>query len=176
MFVIKERIKKFFKSYKSIIYISLFINIVLLIVLYFVISNNRIYSFSGKNDFIAINDGLIVLNNDINILNGSSIMYTNNNDYDIKEYKIGYYVMNEKELVKIVTVEQKLDTPIKLSDIINNFTPLNVVEKNTSDIYFTHTKKRMLNDGLYFIIEAKTDTNEDIFEKLKLNITKISKY
>ena len=171
-----EKLKNILNSYKTIIYISFLINIILLSFTYYIISNNKVYSFSGSDDYVSINEGLIVLNNDINLLNGNNIVYKNTNDYDIKEFKIGYYVMKDEKLIEIVTTSNELDNSLKLSEIINNFTSLNVVEKNTSNIYFTKKKKKLLNNGLFFIIEAKTVDNETIFNKVKLNITKISKY
>ena len=173
---IKEKINNILKSYKTIIYISFFINIILLIFCYYIISSNKIYSFSGKSEKIKISDGLIILNTDINLINGSSIKYISNEDYEIKEYKVGYYSMDENKLVEIVSTSESLETPIKLSEIINNFISLNVTEKNSSDIYFTNYKKRLIDKDLYFVIEAKTANNDTIFDKVKLNMTKISKY
>lgn len=173
---IKEKFNNILKSYKTIIYISFFINIVLLISCYHIINNNKIYSFSGESEKIKISDGLIVLNTDINLINGSSIKYISNEDYEIKSYKIGYYSMDDNKLVEIVSTSETLETPIKLSEIINNFISLNVTEKNSSDIYFTSYKKRLIDKELYFVIEAKSDNDNTIFDKVKLNMTKISKY
>ena len=173
---IKNNLKNIIHSYKTIIYISFLINIILLVFTYNVITNNKIYSFSGEDDFVKVSEGMIVINNDINLINGNNIKYINSGDYDIKSYKIGYYLMDDNKLIEIVSTSEELATPIKLSDIIDNFTPLNVVEKNSSNIYFTNYKKRLIDKGLYLVIEAKTETDENIFNKIKLNITKISKY
>ena len=172
----KSKLKDIMKSYKTIIYISFLINIVLIALCYYTISNNRIYTFSGESEYIKINDGLIVLNTDINLINGSSIKYVNNNDYKITSYKIGYYSMDDNKLVEIVSTSEELDTPIELSEIINNFLMFNVVEKNTNSMYFTTYKKKLINKELYFVIEATKDNNEIILDKVKLNLTKISKY
>ena len=169
-------IKKFFKSYKTIIYISFTINVILLVFSYYVTSNNKIYSFSGNGEYVDISDGIIVLNTDINLINGSSIKYINNEDYDISDYKIGYYTMKDKKLIEIVSTTNELETTIKLSEIINNFTSFNIVEKNTSKIYFTNYKKKLLDKELYFVIEAKTKDDNTIYDRIKLNISKISRY
>ena len=52
----------------------------------------------------------------------------------------------------------------------------NITEKNKNNEYFTYKKKKLINDGLYLIIEAKTNSGEQIVSNIKLNVTKISKY
>ena len=71
----KQKLLDILKSYKTIIYISFIINIILLVFAYHVMSSNKIYSFSGSDDYLRVKDGLIVLNNDINLLNGNNIEY-----------------------------------------------------------------------------------------------------
>ena len=173
---IKDKLKRVVKSYKTIIYISFLINIILLIFTYHTITSNKVYAFSGKSDYVEINEGLLLLNTDINLLNGNNIKYINSTDYSIKSYKIGYYVMKDTKLIDIVSTSVELDTEINLCEVINNFTTLNVVEKNISNVYFTHDKKELIDSGIYFVIEAKTKDGEALFDKLKLNMTKISKY
>ena len=58
--------KNIFNSYKTIIVISFIINIILLVFAFYTISNNKLYAFSGKDDYIEVKDGIIALNNDIN--------------------------------------------------------------------------------------------------------------
>ena len=172
----KKELKNVFNSYKTIIILSLLLNIILLGITYLAISNNKTYSFSGKDDYIEINDGLISLSTDINILNGSNIKYIKSEDVDVKDFKIGYYVMNNNKLVEIVTTSYNGETEMKLSELVNNFTNINVVEKNNNKVHFTSKNKSLIGDGLYIVIEAKTTNGDTIFDKLKLNITKISKY
>ena len=69
-----------------------------------------------------------------------------------------------------------LDTDVKLSELVNNFSSFNIVEKNNNANHFTLKNKKLIKDGLYLVIEAKTNTGESILTKLKLNVTKISKY
>ena len=65
---------------------------------------------------------------------------------------------------------------MKLSDIINNLATYNVSEKNSVNSIFTSKVKKLLNDNLYLVIEAKTSSGESILSKVKLNVTKITKY
>lgn len=171
-----KKIKNIFSSYKTIIIISFLINIILIAFAYYLLFSNKIYVFNGKGDYVEENNGLIVINNDINLINGSNLKYINSSDYDITSYKIGYYTMKDKKLSEIVSTSQELESPIKFSEIIENFTSLNVTEKNSTNIHFTHTIKQQLNDGLYLVIEAKTSDNEELVDNITLNITKISKY
>ena len=173
---VKSKLLSLLKSYKIIIYISFLINIVLLMFTYYVVSSNKLYAFSGKDDLVEVKDGLVVLNTDMNLINNNNVKYVGATDYDIKSYKIGYYVMDGSKLIEIISNSLDLDADIKLSEIINNFASFNVMEKNKVDNYFTSHKKRLINDGLYLVIEAKTNDGETILSKVKLNITKISKY
>mgnify|MGYP004640255967 CR=1 FL=1 len=113
---------------------------------------------------------------DINLINNNNVKYINSVDYDIKSYKIGYYVMDGTKLIEIISNSLDLDTEIKLSEVINNFASFNITEKNKNNEYFTYKKKKLINDGLYLIIEAKTSSGEQIVSNIKLNVTKISKY
>ena len=171
-----NKLKDILNSYKTIIWISFLINIILLIFTYHVISSNKIYSFSGEDEYLKVENGLIVLNTDINILNGNNIKYINDEDYDIKEYKIGYYVMDGTKLIEIVSNSIKLDNTIKLSELVNKFTSFNISEKNKDNNYFNKTNKKLLEKGLYLVLEAKTNDNKDIVSKVNLNVSKISNH
>lgn len=172
----KFDLKKILSSYKTIIYISFLINIILIVFAYYTISNNKIYSFSGSDEYIEVKDGLIALNTDINLLNGNNISYKYNEDYDIVSFKIGYYVMDNEKLVEIISNNIKLESDIKLSVLFNNISSFNVFEKNSSKNYFTPYKKKLLDDGLYLIFEAKTKDGNSIMRKVKMNLSKISKF
>ena len=172
---LKEKLLDLLNSYKTIIYISFIINIILLILLYN-LTTSKIYSFSGNDDYLRVKDGIVVFNKDINLFNGNNIEYIYGEDYEIKSYKIGYYVMDDSKLVEIFSTTMELDTEIKISEIINNFTAFNLTEKNSKPNYFTRYKKELINDGIYFVMEAKTKDGVDIFSKVNLNVSKISKF
>ena len=171
-----KKLKKFFNSYKPLIFASIIINIILLLVLYFNNRNNTIYTFSGSGDYVEVNDGLIVLNNDINIINGNNLKYIKDEDYEVSTFKIGYYVMDEKKLVELISNTVEIDESISFNDIIDRFTTLNLVEKDKDNNYFTQYKKKLIKDGLYLVIEAKTVDNEIILDRVAMNVSKISKY
>jgi len=173
---IKEKLINILNSYKTIIYVSFAINIVLLLFCYYTISSNKVYTFSGSDEYLKVEDGMIVLNTDINILNGDNIKYINATDYDIISYKFGYYVMENDKLIEIVSSDMELETSVKISEIVNNFTSFNIIEKNKDVNHFTKYKKELLDNGLYLVLEAKTVDNESILSKVNLNISKVSKF
>ena len=172
----KFDLKKILSSYKTIIYISFLINIILIVFTYYTVSNNKIYSFSGNDEYIEVKDGLIAFNTDINLLNGNNISYKYNEDYDIVSFKIGYYVMDNEKLVEIISNNIKLESDIKLSVLFNNISSFNVFEKNSSKNYFTPYKRKLLDDGLYLVFEAKTKDGNSIMRRVKMNLSKISKF
>ena len=172
----KFDLKKILSSYKTIIYISFLINVILIVFTYYTISNNKIYSFNNSDEYIEVKDGLIALNTDINLLNGNNISYKYNEDYDIVSFKIGYYVMDNEKLVEIISNNIKLESDIKLSVLFNNISSFNVFEKNSSKNYFTPYKRKLLDDGLYLVFEAKTKDGNSIMRRVKMNLSKISKF
>lgn len=173
---IKDKLLNILKSYKTIIYVSFIINIILLIFTYYIMSSNKIYTFSGSDEYLRVKDGIIAMNTDINLINGNNIEYIYGKDFDIKSYKIGYYVMDDTKLVEIISSTIELDTNVKLSELINNFTSFNIAEKNNNPNHFTSYKKELIKDGLYLVLEAKTEDGQNVFSKVKLNVSKISKF
>lgn len=173
---LKERLISILNSYKTIIFISFIINVILLIFAYYTVTSNKIYTFSGSDEYIRVSDGIVAMNTDINLLNGNNIEYINGVDYDIKSYKIGYYVMDDTKLVELISNSLELEESVKLSELINNFTSFNLTEKNSNSVYFTPYKKELIKDGLYLVLEAKTSGDKNVFSKVKLIVSKISKY
>ena len=176
---LKDKLMNVLKSYKTIIYISFFINIILLIFSYNLMISNHEYTFSGSNEYIKIKDGLILLNNDLNIFYGNNIEYINEKDYEIESLNLGYYVINNNNnnYKKIVNKSYSFeDESMFLSEIISDFVDFNIMEKNSTKNMFTQENVKLLKDGLYFILEAKTIDNEDIKFMMDLNISKISKF
>lgn len=174
---IKEKIISILKSYKTIIFLSFIINIVLLIFSYNLLTSNHEYTFGGRDEYISIKDGLIVLNNDLNLIYGNNIKYINEEDYEITTLTMGYYVLDsKKELKKVINKTYSFEEGINLSEIINKFTNFNLVEKNKESYIFTDENVKQLDNGLYFILKAKTVDNNDLECKINLNIKKISKF
>lgn len=173
---LKVQIKNILNSYKTIIYISFALNIILLITCYNINASNQIFTFSGNDDYLKVKDGIIALNNDINIMNGNNIEYIYEKEYDIVSYKIGYYVMDGNKLIEIVSNSLELETEIKISEIVKNFTSFNISEKHNNPNYFTPKKKELLNEGLYLVLDAKTKEGNSVYSKVKLTVSKVTKF
>ena len=104
----KKKDVKFFNSYNVII-ISL---IILVLVLIFFCSHlMKTYMFNGSGKYVTIYNGVVSLNYDINIFEGSDITYLPLKDQAVTKYKIGYYVKVNDSLKELtsnlpVTIEQ----------------------------------------------------------------------
>ena len=169
----KDKLLSILKSYKTIIIISFIINIVLLNFYYNLMTSNHEYTFSGSNEYVSIKDGLIVINNDINLFYGNNIKYVNEEDYEITSLTLGYYTLNETEFVKKT---YNFEESIMLSEVINKFTNFNIIEKSNEKNIFTLENVKQLDKGIYFVLKAKTIDNNEIKCKINLNLTKISKF
>ena len=71
----KKGIINFFKSSKAIILALILLVVILLCYCKHLTNSNKIYMFSGKNDNVLILNGVVSLNYDINLLQGSDITY-----------------------------------------------------------------------------------------------------
>lgn len=174
---LKDKILEILKSYKTIIYVSFLINIVMLVFSYNIMTSNHEYVFSGSDENFVIKDGLIVLNNDLNILYGNNIKYINKKDYEVKKIKIGYYVKKvNDDFSPLIEKDLSFDEKITINELVNNFINFNIVEKNSAKNIFTEENVKLMNDGIYLIFKAETKEEKIIESKIKLNIEKISKF
>ena len=53
--------------------------------------------------------------------------------------------MDDTKLVEIISNTLELETSVKLSELINNFSSFNIVEKNSNPNHFTSYKKELIN-------------------------------
>ena len=115
----KKEIITFFKSTKAIILALILLVVILLCYCKHLTNSNKIYMFSGKNDNVLILNGVVSLNYDINLLQGSDITYIGEKDYEINEYKIGYYVTVDNTLVPLVIKTGKEEESLSLKGLLN---------------------------------------------------------
>ncbi|MDD2504745.1 MAG: hypothetical protein PHF21_00555 [Bacilli bacterium] len=137
--------------------------------------SSKTYMFNGKSDYVTILNGVISLNYDVNLIQGSDIEYVNQEDKEVLEYKIGYYVLKENTLIPLVTKTGTDETGLSLKGIINEMSAYNIAEPYHNKRFFTKEIKESLEDGLYFMIEASTTDNEEIVDKIELSLSKVSK-
>ncbi len=170
----KNTINKIFKSYKTIIYISFIINIILIFYAYGIKTSTNMYVFSGSDTYLSVSDGVVAFTKDMSYINGNNIAYINKEDYDIKKYKIGYYVKKESNLTEIISTNIDLENDIKLSSLIENLNIFSLYEPKKETNVFTKETKDLIEDGLYLILEATTKDDETIQSEIKLNVSRIT--
>lgn len=170
----KNKINKIFNSYKIIIIALILFIIFLLIYNNKLTSTYKTYIFSGSSDYIEINSGVISLNYNMNLFQGSNIEYKEK-DKTIVSYDIGYYVLNGEEYLPLATKAGEDEEGLSLKAIITGIDNFRVIEPANGNYYFTKEKVEGIENNLYFIIKAKDNKNNEIKNVIKLKVTKISK-
>ena len=170
----KNKINKIFNSYKIIIIVLILFIIFLLIYNNKIASTYKTYIFSGSSDYVEINIGVISLNYNMNLFQGSNIEYKEK-DKTIVSYDIGYYVLSGEEYLPLATKAGDDEEGLSLKAIITGIDNFRVVEPANGNYYFTEDKIEGLENNLYFIIKATDNKNKEIKDVIKLKVTKISK-
>lgn len=170
----KNKINKIFNSYKIIIIALILFIIFLLVYNNKLTSTYKTYIFSGSSDYVEINSGVISLNYNMNLFQGSNIEYKEK-DKTIVSYDIGYYVLNGEEYLPLATKAGEDEEGLSLKAIITGIDNFRVIEPANGNYYFTEEKIKGLENNLYFIIKATDNKNNEIKDVIKLKVTKISK-
>lgn len=170
----KDKINKIFNSYKIIIIALILFIIFLLFYNHKITSTYKTYIFSGSSDYVDINSGVISLNYNMNLFQGSNIEYKEK-DKTIVSYDIGYYVLNGEEYLPLATKAGEDEEGLSLKAIITGIDNFRVIEPANGNYYFTKEKIEGIENNLYFIIKAKDNKNNEIKDVIKLKVTKISK-
>lgn len=170
----KDKINKIFNSYKIIIIALILFIIFLLIYNNKLTSTYKIYIFSGSSNYVEINSGVISLNYNMNLFQGSNIEYKEK-DKNIVSYDIGYYILSGEEYLPLATKAGEDKEGLSLKAIITGIDNFRVIEPANGNYYFTKEKIEGIENNLYFIIKAKDNKNNEIKDVIKLKVTKISK-
>lgn len=172
---LKKKVINFLKSYKAIILALIIIVIVLLTFCNHLMRSSKTYMFSGKSDYVTILNGVISLNYDVKLLEGSDIEYINEQDYVVTEYKIGYYIDKDNTLLPLAIKSGEDEIGFSLKVLLSEISAYNIAEPYHNNTYFTKDTIKSLEKGLYFIIEAKTADGKEILDKIELSLSKVSK-
>lgn len=172
---IMKKIKEFFNSSRPIIVSLILIIIVLLIFSSYLMNSNKIYIFSGKSEYVDIHNGVVALNYDINLFEGSDIDYIKEKDITVTYYKIGYYVKDNDNLIPISVIEDQDEEGFSLKALVEGISAFNLNELNKNNKHINTDNKKLFNKGLYFVIEAVDKKDNNITDITTLEITKISK-
>lgn len=170
----KEKIIKIFKSYKTIIIFLLMLCLFILMYCNKLMNSCSTYLFEGKSDYIEINSGVIALNYNMNLFQGSNIEYIYDKDIVITNYDIGYYILIDEEYQPLATLASDEENEISLKKLIEGKDTFRVYEFSKSNYYFTKDKLNNINN-LYFIIKATDTKGNNITDLTKLDIIKITK-
>lgn len=171
----KKKIKKIIKSYHTIIICLIILCMFLMGYVWFLTGCNATYVFSGKNDYVEINNGVISLNYDINLFEGSDITYLKEKDIVLSEYKIGYYVKDNEVLKDLIVISDKNEYGFSLKALLEGINQFNISEPYQNKSHFKKEIKNNLDNGLYFMIEGKTIKDKELSVVLEINTSKISK-
>lgn len=172
---LKNKLKDFFKSYNAVIIALIIIVVILLCFSNHLMKSSKTYMFSGKSNNVIILNGVVSLNYDVNLLQGSDIEYISEKDYAVTEYKIGYYVNKGNSLLPLVIKSGADEIGLSLKGILSEMSAYNITEPYHNNTYFTKETINSLEKGLYFIIEAKTTSGEELLDKIELSLSKVSK-
>lgn len=171
----KEGFKNIFNSVRILIVTLILIIFILLLYCNHLMKTSKSYMFSGVSDYVTILNGVISLNYDVNLLIGSDIEYTREEDNLVTDYKIGYYIFKDNTLSPLIIKTGSDSNGISLKELINEMSAFNISEPYNIKRFFSKENKESLDEGLYFIIEAKTIDDEEILDKTELSLTKVSK-
>ncbi len=151
------------------------INFLLVYLGYHIMKSDDTYMFSGTGDYVNVLNGVISLNYDINLFEGSGVKYINEKDILVTEYKVGYYILKNDNLIPFLTKNNKNPQGESLKAILEEEKAFTLTEPYSRKDFFTKDVKKAFENGLFFIIEAKTKNNEEILDKIEISISKISK-
>ena len=111
----------------------------------------------------------------MNVFVGSNNKYMLKDDVKVKSYKIGYYVKVNDTYKELIIAEDSDDDGFSLKNIIESTTSFNFTSLWDNEKFLTKEKIKALDNGLYFIIEAKTVKDETIYNKTDITLSKVSK-
>lgn len=171
----RKRIKRFLKSYRPVLIALIILIIILISYCNYLLKSVKVYTFNGRSDYVNIYNGVISLNYDLNLLEGSDITYIKDKDILVVDYKIGYYVKDGDNLLSLAVIEDNDPEGFSLKAVLQGIETFNLTELNSNHKFFSKEKIELLNNGLYFVIEAKDKKGNDITDVIKLDLTKLTK-
>lgn len=170
----KNILNKVMHSYHTIIIILILISFISIMYTNKILKETKVYTFDGKSDYVEINNGVISINHDINLFEGSNIKYLKE-DVILKEYDVGYYIIINDEYVPIASSAGTSNEGFSLKAIIEGKDNFKVVEPSSNNYYFTKEKIKKLDDKLYFVIKGIDLKDNEIKDVFEVNLNKVSR-
>ena len=170
----KKKLLNIINSYKVIIIVLMLLCVFFLIYLNKITSANKIYLFEGSSDYVEVKSGVVSLNYNMNLFQGSNIEFKKK-DKTVVSYDIGYYVLVNDEYLPLATKAGEDDEGLSLKELIMGTDNYKIIEPANGNYFFTKDKINNLDSNLFFIIKATNNKNNEIKDAIKLKVTKISK-
>ena len=171
----QNKIKSFLGSFHLVLTMLIILIIILIIYCNYLLKSAKTYMFNGTGEYVTVYNGIISLNYNVNVFEGSDIEYIKEKDIVVTKYTMGYYVKDKDNLVSLAVVEDEDENGLSLKSLIEGISVFNLTELNNNKRYFTKDSKKLIDDGLYFVIEATTKDGENITNITEMEITKLSK-
>lgn len=163
-----------FTGYFPLLAFSFITSIVSLLTVYYINKTNVVYFFSGFNDYISIDSGLIAINTKSNSFEGNNIQYINKNDIIAVKYEVGYYLKDNNIDIPLMTISGDDERGASIKKVIENMIRYNFIEQANIGEYLPKESIELLkNNQLYFIIKYTNTTSGKISDnriELHLNI------
>ncbi len=147
--------------------------ILIVILLWFFTSCTRtenqteIYSFSGENEKIAINNGLIIVTNDLEKFIGGDLTFKGEEPSDVKNYFERFFFYkdgNEETIFNNVTTTKNATSNLQISSELGSI--------SSKDLFYSDDLE-LIKESLNFLISGKLVNGENFIYDLTLVIKKV---
>ena len=166
----KKKLLNIINSYKVIIIVLMLLCVFLLMYLNKITSANKIYLFEGSSDYVEVKSGVVSLNYNMNLFQGSNIKFKEK-DKTVVSYDIGYYVLVNDEYLPLATKAGEDDEGLSLKELITGTDNYKIIEPANGNYFFTKDKINNLDSNLFFIIKATDNKNNEIKDAIKLKVS-----
>jgi len=151
-----------------------FIAIILIVILQWVFtsctrteSQTEIYSFSGENENIAINNGLIIVTNDLEKFIGGDLVFKGEEPSDVKDYFERFFFYkngNEETILNNATTTKSATKGLHISSELGSISSKNL---------FYSDDLELIKGSLKFLISGKLVNGENFECDLTLVVKKV---
>lgn len=146
--------------------------LIVILLLYFTactrkVSQTEIYSFSGENENIAINNGLIIVTNDSEKFIGGDLSFKGEEPSDVKDYFERFFFYkdgNEETILSNATTTEGVNEGINISSELGSISSQNLFYDNDLEL---------IKGSLNFLISGKLINGENFEYDLTLVVKKV---
>lgn len=151
-----------------------FVAILLIVILILVftactrkVNQIEIYSFSGENENITINNGLIIVTNDSEKFFGGNLSFKGEEPSDVKDYYERFFFYkdgNEETIVNNATTTEGATEGLHISSELGSISSKNLFYNNDLEL---------IKESLNFLISGKLMNGENFKYDLTLDVKKV---